>query len=56
LKVEAEREKTARAEKARQTAELRASTEKSRTERARLRANAATMLPVEPKAASGRKV
>jgi DNA primase catalytic core len=56
LKVEAEREKTSRAEKARQTAELKASAEKARTERTRLRANAATMLPVEPKAASGRKV
>lgn len=56
LGVEKEREKTARAEKARQTAELKAAAEKSRTERTRLQANASTMLSVEPKAASGRKV
>lgn len=58
LKVDAEREKTARAEKARQTAELKAAAEKFRTERTRLQANASTMLSVDvkPKAASGRKV
>ncbi len=56
LGVEKEREKPARAEKARQTAELKAAAEKSRTERTRLQANASTMLSVEPKAASGRKV
>ena len=40
----------------RETAALKASAENARTERTRLQANASTMLPVEPKAASGRKV
>lgn len=56
LKVQAEDKKTERARLARETAELKASAEKARTERTRFQANASTMLSVEPKAASGRKV
>ena len=55
LKVQAEDKKTERARLNRETAALKASAENARTERTRLQANASTMLPVEPKAASGRK-
>jgi replicative DNA helicase len=55
LKIETERERTERARLARDTAALQASAVKARLDRTRMEANAATMLPVEPKTSSRRK-
>jgi len=55
VNLEVERERTARAEKNRQTAELKRATEDARTERTRIQAEASTMLAIEPTTTSRKR-